>query len=348
MGSFSKSYLKSLTFHTSTTWYLTLCSEASGMQKLWNSVKPEVLKKLKESAIIQSTESSNRIEGVVVEKGRLLPLALGKSKPRDRSEEEIVGYRNALSFIHKNYKSLKINATTIKKIHALAQGGMISDAGLFKTKDNDIIEINQVGDRSIRFTPTTAKDTAKAIDQLCLGYQDLSQNNKVPTLILIANFVFDFLCIHPFRDGNGRVSRLLTLLLMEQQGFEVGRYISLERIVENTKEDYYRVLKESSENWHQDQHELMPWWNYLLGVVKSAYQELKERVNLSTHGDHKSSLLRQTILTYDHPFQISEIQNLHPSIDRELIKKVLSRMKKEGLIISSGTGRAATWQKRNE
>jgi len=346
MGSFSKEYLENLTFHPSTTWFLTLCSEARGMQKMWNSVKPEVLKKLKESAIIQSTESSNRIEGVEVERGRLLPLATGKSKPRDRSEEEIVGYKNALSYIHKNYQKIKINAQTIKKIHALAQGGMISDAGQFKTKDNDIIEINQVGDLSVRFVPTKAKNTAKAIDQLCLGYQDLAQNNTIPSLILIANFVFDFLCIHPFRDGNGRISRLLTLLLLEQNDFEVGGYVSLDRIIENTKDDYYRVLKFSSENWHQDHHELMPWWNYILGVIKSAYQELKERVDLTTHGDHKSSLLRQTILTFNHSFRISEIQKIHPAIDRELVKKVLAQLKKEGVIVSSGAGRSATWKKR--
>lgn len=331
-------------FHPSTTWFLSQCGEARGMQEMWKKVRPEVLKKLKESAIIQSTESSNRIEGVEVEPNRLIPLVLGKTKPKDRSEEEIAGYRKALSYIHKNYSKIEITPKMIKLLHEMAQGGLVGDAGKWKTKDNEIIEITPRGERVVRFKPVSASETPKAMEQLCLAYHDVTNNSQLPELISVANFVLDFLCIHPFRDGNGRVSRLLTLLLLYQHGYEVGRYISLEKIVENTKEDYYRVLAESSANWNSNKHNLMPWWNYFLGIIKTAYQDLKERVELSKTGDNQSSLIRQTILSFDVPFSISDIQNIHPGINRELIKKVLMRLNKENIIKMSGAGRAAKWK----
>ena len=331
-------------FHPSTTWFLSQCGEARGMQEMWKKVRPEILKKLKESAIIQSTESSNRIEGVEVEPNRLISLVLGKTKPKDRSEEEIAGYRKALAFIHKRYDQIEITPNIIKELHEIAQGGLIGDAGKWKTKDNTIIEITSSGERKIRFQPVSASETPKAIEQLCLGYRDAVSNSKLPELISIANFILDFLCIHPFRDGNGRVSRLLTTLLLYQHGYEVGRYISLEKTIENTKEDYYRVLNESSRDWHNNKHDLLPWWNYFLGVVKTAYQDLKDRVELSTTGDNQSSLLRHTILSFNIPFSISDIQNIHPGVNRELIKKVLTKLNQENVIEVSGSGRSAKWK----
>ena len=313
------------------------------MQEMWNKVKPETLNKLRESAIIQSVESSNRIEGVEVEKERLIPLILGKSRPKDRSEEEVQGYRKALDYIHNNYDKINITPGVIQKMHKLAQGGMISDAGQWKKRNNDIIEIDSNGERSIRFRPVSAAKTPKAIEQLCLGYNDVISNSMIPELICIANFVLDFLCIHPFRDGNGRVARLLTLLLLYQQKYEVGRYISIEKLIEESKEDYYEALKNSSIGWHEKDFNLMPWWNYLFSIIKSAYQELKERVELST-GDNQSSLVRQTILSFERVFTISDIMNLHPSINRELVKKVLNKMKEERVIEPIGKGRGARWK----
>lgn len=343
MNSFKKKYIESTRFHPATTWLLSQCAEARGMQEMWKKVRPEILEALRDSAIIQSSESSNRIEGVEVEKDRLIPLVLGQSKPRDRSEEEIVGYRKALNYIHKSHSTITISATTIKKLHELAQGGLVGDAGKWKAGDNEIIEFSLAGQRSIRFRPTSARETPKAIEQLCLGFLDVTRNNQLPDLISVASFVLDFLCIHPFRDGNGRVSRLLTLLLLYQSGYEVGKYLSLERIVEETKDDYYRVLKESSENWHDSKHDLVPWWNYLLGVIKSAYQDLKTRVELSSTGDSKSSLIRQAILSQIEPFSVIEICNSLPSLDRELVKKVIFAMREEGILKMQGKGRGSKW-----
>lgn len=344
MHSFANSYIKSISFSPSTTWYISQCTEARGMQELWKRVRPEILKNLKESAIVQSTESSNRIEGVEVEKKRLIPLVLGRVHPRDRSEEEIFGYRKALTYIHQKYKQIEITPKTILKLHSLAQGGMIADAGKWKSKDNEIIEISPKGDRRVRFKPVSAQQTPKSIEQLCLGYADITVNSKLPDLISVSNFIFDFLCIHPFRDGNGRVSRLLNLLLLLQHGYEVGKYISLEKLIENTKEDYYQVLAESSVGWHEGRHQLQPWWNYQLTILKSSYQELKERVELSDQGDSQSALIRQCVLSLQTPFSISEIQNINPSVNRELIKKVLLKLRIEKIIIPIGKGRAAKWK----
>lgn len=345
MGTFSKKFTQNLMFHPSTAWFLSQCSEARGMQEMWCKVRPEILNKLMESAIIQSTESSNRIEGVVVSKERLKPLVLKNVRPKDRSEEEILGYRKALDYIHKNFEKLEITPQVIKKLHSLAQGGMISDAGEWKKKNNDIVEIDRFGDRTIRFRPVSAAKTPHAIEQLCLGYNDVLSNNQLPELICVANFVLDFLCIHPFRDGNGRVSRLLTLLLLYQNGFEVGKYISLEKLIEESKEDYYRVLKEASYGWHEQDFDLLSWWNYFLGIIKSAYQELKDKVELTYGGDNQSSLIRQSVLTFERYFSISDVMNLHPSVNRELVKKVLSKMKNENIIKSTGKGRSAKWVK---
>ena len=312
---------------------------------MWNKLRPEILKELRESAIIQSSESSNRIEGVEVEKNRLAPLVLGKTAPRDRSEEEIVGYRQALNHIHDNYQDIRIDAELILKLHAFAQGGMVGDAGKWKSRDNEIIEFSPSGERSVRFKLLSAKETPAAIEQLCLGYKQVLQNNELPELVAIANFVFDFLSIHPFRDGNGRVSRLLTLLLIYQQNYEVGKYVSLERIIEETKVDYYEVLKSSSTGWHDSEHNLVPWWHYFLGIIRNAYQELQNRVELSTTGDSKSSLIKQTILSLGHPFSISDICNMHKSLDRELVKKVVFAMRDDGQLKKTGKGRGTRWER---
>jgi Fic family protein len=343
MHSFIPSYLKKLVMHPSTTWLISQCTEARGKQELWQQTRPEILKSLQESAIIQSSESSNRIEGVQVEQKRLVPLIFGKAKPNDRPEEEIIGYKKALAYIHKNYASIKISSQTIKKLHALAQKGSVSDAGKFKIRDNEIIEILPNGERTIRFKATKAADTEKAIEQLCLGYQDII-NKSYPDILVISNFVFDFLCIHPFRDGNGRVSRLLTMLLLMQNGYFIGKYISIERIIEENKDDYYRLLKESSDGWHLEKHDLMPWWNYFFSIIKEAYKELNLRVEQYQGPDNKSGLIRQIILQTANSFQLSDITKLTPNISQQLIKKVLAELKKEGKVQSHGRGAGSYWK----
>lgn len=331
-----------MAIHPAIAWSLSVCAEARGLQELWTKTRPELVLQLKDSALVQSTESSNRIEGVEVEKSRLKPLVLGHAKPRDRSEEEVFGYRKALDLIHK--KNVEITPDSIKKLHKIAQGGLISDAGKWKSKDNEIIEFSKSGDRKIRFKCTSAKDTPKAIKKLCQEYNQNIAQQKIPELLIVANFILDFLCIHPFRDGNGRVSRLLTLACLYQINFQVGRYISLERIIEDSKSDYYEALKKSSFHWHESSHDLFPWWSFFLSHIKSGYQELKERVELSPIGGTKTNLIRQSILEQVGEFKISTILNLNPTLDREIAKKTLTQMKKDKIILQIGKGRGSRWK----
>jgi len=321
------------------------CMEARGKQELWQNKKPEVLEALRELAMIQSSESSNRIEGVTVKANRLRPLLVGGARPLDRSEEELVGYRKALDWIHQSHDHIPIESATLLRLHDLAQGGLSSDAGKWKEKDNEIIELLPNGERIVRFIPVAAARTPEAVNQLCLAYRDVLQDNRLPPLLAASSLVFDFLCIHPFRDGNGRVSRLLTLLVLYHHGYEVGRYLSLERLVEESKETYYEILARSSRRWHDAKHDLLPWWNYFLSTLKQAYDELAKRLDRVDSGVGKSELVRQAIMGTTGPFALSELARQCPSASNQLIKKVLSQMKKEGAVILSGRGRGARWRR---
>jgi Fic family protein len=324
-------------------WLIGKCMEARGKQDLWLKTRPEIMKSLKETAMIQSAESSNRIEGVEVDSKRLKPLLAGKVKPVDRPEEEVLGYQKALMEIHKKYSKIDISPETILKLHKLTNGHSW-DAGKWKEKDNEIIEIMPNGEKKIRFKAVSAKDTPKAIEQLCLSYKHELSQHKIPELILISDFILDFLCIHPFRDGNGRASRLLTLLMLYQNGYEVGRYISIERVIENSKDQYYRVLQEASNNWHENKNAPITWRNYFLVVLKDAYSELAERVEMTKTLDNKSEIVKQIVMSQMGEFTVADIQSLCPATSYQLIKKVLSDLKKEKKLLLSGSGRGAKWK----
>lgn len=337
--------LTKLSMPMSTSWLLGSCMEARGQQELWIRQKPEVIDVLREQAIIQSAESSNRIEGVTIPADRLRPVVLGKAKPRNRSEEELAGYRQALNWIFSRKQSINITPELIKRLHAFAQGGLSADAGEWKKRNNEIIEILQNGERKIRFVPTSVNDTPRAMDILCQNYRDTEIDNLFPPLLLIATFVFDFLCIHPFRDGNGRVSRLITTLLLESNDFRVGRYVSMERLIEESKEEYYRILEECSHGWHEGKNEIIPWWNYFLSIVRRAYNEFKRQVESIDARPAKSDLVRQTILAQVEQFTLSDLMTQVPSASPQLIKKVLSELKDEKKVRLTGRGRGARWEK---
>ena len=334
-----------------TSWLLAACMEAKGKQDVWTRQKPEVLAVLRERAMIQSVESSNRIEGVTVQASRLRPVVLGKARPRDRSEEELAGYRRALDWIYSRKGSVKITAGIIRKLQMFAQGGSSPSGGLsgsggagkWKRRANEIIEILPGGDRRVRFVPAASKDTPGLIDDLCRSYVEACEDEQVPPLLLAATFVFDFLCIHPFRDVNGRVSRLITTLLLQSHGFQVARYISLERLVEESKEDYYRVLGECSRGWHEGKNEILPWWNYVLGIVRSAYQELETHMASVAARPAKSDMVRRAVLEQVGEFTLADLAAQLPSSSSQLIKKVLGELKRDGRIHLKGRGRGAKW-----
>ena len=329
----------------SAVWLTNSIAEYKGKQELYAKQSPQILKTLFETALIESAESSNRIEGVTVDHARLKPLIIGHSKPRDRSEEEVVGYRKALELIHTKHKSLRITPETIKELHRLCRGESW-DAGKWKEKDNDIIRKHPDGRVEVIFKPVSAAKTPEMMKQLCLSYEHSISQLKYPDLYAVACLVLDFLSVHPFRDGNGRVSRLLTLLVLYQHGFMVGKYISIERIVEQSKETYYETLNKSSQKWHEAKHEVIPWFNYFLGTVLAAYKEFEERAaNIKPARGAKTALLMGAIESQQGEFSISDIERSCPAISRVMIKKVLLQMQKDKKIKCLGKGQSAKWKR---
>ena len=254
MMTFRNRRLRDHALPMSTAWLLNDIAEAKGKQEFFTRQSPQVLKALREAAIVQSAESSNRIEGVTVDPDRLRPLVLGSAKPRDRSEQEVQGYRRALNEIHTRHEKLPIAADTLKHLHSLCQSAS-GNAGQFKRVDNEVIELVSGAAPVVRFRGVKAKETPAVVDELCMLFRHALDQDNIPPLIAVAGLVLDFLCIHPFRDGNGRVSRLLFLLACYHCGIEAGRYISLERLIEQNKERYYEVLEQSSQRWHDGEHD---------------------------------------------------------------------------------------------
>ncbi|MCC7350659.1 MAG: Fic family protein [Phycisphaerales bacterium] len=328
----------------STVWLLTECMEYRGKQGLWIHHKPETLTALRERAMIQSAESSNRIEGITVAPERLRPLVLGKAIPKDRPEEEVAGYRRALNWIFTRKLPVHIDPRTILHLHSMAQEGMSGDAGRFKSKDNEIIELRPGVGRIVRFRPVSAAQSPDAVRRLCETYNQMVESRTIPPLLLAATFVFDFLCIHPFRDGNGRVSRLLTTLLLQQQDMIVSRFVSLERLVEENREEYYRVLGECSRHWAEGRNQIAPWWNYFLTILRRAYVEFAETVERASSHGAKTDLARQAIHRQVGPFTLADIKAQVPSASLQLLKKVLAELKSRGRVKVMGHGRGAHWR----
>lgn len=329
----------------SSVWLMNFISEYKGKEELYIKQSPQVLKTLLETALIESAESSNRIEGVTVDKKRLIPLIIKHSKPQDRSEEEVAGYSNALELIHKKYSSILITPDIIKELHRLC-GQESWDAGKWKEKDNDIIKKFPDGRVEVIFKPVIADQTPEMMKQLCLVYENSVTQLKYPPLYAIACLIFDFLCIHPFRDGNGRVSRLLTLLGLYQNGYNVGKYISIERIIEQSKETYYERLNNSSQNWHEGKHDISPWFHYFLGTILRAYKEFEERArNIKPSKGAKTEIITKAIDKQIGDFTMADIQKDYPSISRDMIRLVFRQLQKERRIRCLGKGKAAMWQK---
>ena len=257
------------TIPTRASWYLADLAESKGKQELFTRQSPQKLKVLREHALIESSISSNRIEGVEVDKSRIATLMFGKPALRDRDEEEVRGYRDALNLIHQNGAKLPISEATIKKLHQLSRGE-IWDAVSYKEKDVDIIQTFADGRSRVRFKTLPAKQTPKAMAEMVDLWQRGMREKWAQPLVLAAALNLDFLRIHPFRDGNGRASRLLFLLACYHCGIEAGRYISLERIIEDNKERYYEVLEQSSQRWHEGKHDPWPTMNFLLFILTQA------------------------------------------------------------------------------
>jgi Fic family protein len=318
---------------TSVAWSVADLAERRGKQELFTQQSPQRLRALREQALIESTVSSNRIEGVTIEQSRVKPVILGKSLLRDKDEE----------LIHEQHDRLSISEKTIKQLHVMSRA-KIGDAGKYKTKDSDIIEKYADGRSRIRFKTVSAKQTPSFMRNLVMAWDDTLEEKKVHPLIAVAALNLDFLCIHPFRDGNGRVSRLLLLLNCYEFGFEVGRYISSERLIEENKERYYETLEESSQNWHDGKHDPWPFVNYLLFILKNAYREFEERVGqLSSPRGSKTEAILNAIDRANDSFRILDIQLQCPGVSLDLIRKVLKDLRPR--VKCLGRGKDAKWQK---
>ena len=324
---------------------LTLISEYKGEQRLFIEAHKDELKELVEIAKIQSTEASNRIEGIFTADDRLKNLVQEKTTPRNRDESEIAGYRDVLNIIHENYDYIPINANYFLQLHRdLYKFVGNVDGGVFKTGDNIIQEEDDKGNKKIRFRPVPAWETAESIDALCEAYRDAK--GDVDPLILNAMFILDFLCIHPFNDGNGRMSRLLTLLLLYQSDYIVGKYISIEKIIEESKEMYYEVLQDSSLNWHENENDYKPFVNYMLGVIVNAYKEFGSRVELVTNPNlSKSDRIREIIKNHIGTITKSELLEMNPDISDTTVQRTLAELLKNNEIKKIGGGRYTkyTW-----
>lgn len=319
-------------------------NEYKGKQDLFKQQRPQLLETLRQAAVIQSTESSNRLENIVVDSKRLRDLIAERSTPQNRSENEVAGYRDVLKTIHTSAQYIRVRPNNLLQLHRDLYRFTPIDGGRWKQVDNVIEEQLPDGRRAVRFQPVPAWTTPEAMDQLCEEFNRLRDRQQVDDLVLLAAFVLDFLCIHPFADGNGRMARLLTLLILYQAGYEVGRFISLERIVEGSKDSYYDTLYLSSQGWHEGKHDLLPWLEYILGVILSAYREFEGRCNqVETARGYKSALVRDTILRIHQPFTMQDLQNACPGIGQPTIRKVMNAMKEEGLIHCIELGRNAKW-----
>ena len=346
MKTFEQFFQQTVTFPVTTGWYLSDLGEARGKQDLFTHQSPQKLKVLREHALIESAVSSNRIEGVEIDNARIGTVIFGRTQPRDRDEEEIRGYRDALKLIHEQGAQLQLSSDLILQLHQLSRG-TIWDAGKFKEEDSEIIERYPDGRSRVRFKPVSAALTPEWTDKLILNWDHCLRDRQVPSLIALAAFNLDFLCIHPFRDGNGRVSRLLLLLQAYQLGYEVGRYISLERLIEQNKERYYETLEISSQGWHEGRHDPWPFINYVLYIFKLAYQEFEQRVNqtVSPKGA-KTELIENAIAATTRPFTITDLEHACPGVSRDMIRQVLRKLKDSNEVESLGRGPGAKWQKK--
>jgi Fic family protein len=326
----------------------TLCvlHEYRGKEALFRQQTPQVLETMRQSAIIQSVESSNRIEGVVAKRGRVKDIVEKKSPPRDRPEEEIAGYRDVLDTIHGGHQGIRLSNGIVRQFHKMLFAKTSEPGGAWKVDPNRIERKLPDGRREIRFEPPPPHLTDGLMTDLHDGLKQALRDRDFDPLLLIPAYVLDFLCIHPFRDGNGRMARLLALLLLHQQGYGVGRFISLEKIIEGSKESYYETLHASSQGWDEGEHDLTPWTEYFLGTIVDAYRQFEDRVEKAAKArGSKTQLINAGIDAAIGDFTAQEILARCPTASIDLVRQILKQRKALGEVESLGRGRWAKWRR---
>ena len=321
--------------------YLTQIHEFKGEQTLFIEAKADTLSQLVDIAKIQSIEASNKIEGIYTSDERLKALVKDSTRPRTRNEREIAGYRDVLNTIHENHDYIPPKPSIILQLHRdLYKFEGMDIGGRYKTSDNIIEEQDAEGNKSVRFRPMPAWETPEAIEKICQSYDEALNSENIDALIIIPMFVLDFLCVHPFNDGNGRISRLLTLLLLYRSGYIVGKYISIEKLIVQTKEIYYESLQLSSAGWHENKNDYEPFVKYMLGVIVAAYRDFSSRVSLlTTQGMSKPDRVKEIIRATLGPITKTEILAKCPDISQVTVQRALADLVDKGDIVKLGGGR---------
>lgn len=307
----------------------------------------KIFTELEKIAKVQSVKSSNAIEGIVTSDERIREIVNKKVEPLNHNEAEIAGYRDALNEIHLNYESIEFNENTILKLHEIMMSYSGDEySGKYKNEDNVILEIDSEGNRKVRFSPKNAIETPKAMEQMILAYIDARDNSNINKLLLIPCVILDFLCIHPFKDGNGRMSRLLSLLLLYKSGFDVGKYISFEEQINKNKGYYYESLKEASTGWDKNENTYIPYIENFLTTLYLCYNELDKRFNVvNSNKITKKARIEATVLNSLTAISKAEICDILPDVSPTTVELVLGKMLKEGLIEKIGSGRNTKYRK---
>lgn len=319
--------------------------EYKGKQELFLNARADVLNALMEVAKIQSTTSSNRIEGIATSDARMRELMSQKTIPKNRNEREIAGYRDVLATIHESHEFIPINPNVLLQLHRdLYSKQPQGIGGHWKQNNNIIEETDAYGKTSVRFRPASAAETPMAMETLCANYRRAVDEGRFDGLLLIPMFIFDFLCVHPFHDGNGRMSRLLTLLLLYRSGFFVGKYISFEMLIESSKSEYYETLQTSSAGWYDNANDVKPYVEYTLGIILKAYRELESRVEgIVNSRMSKSDRIREVFKTTLGKVSKRDILAKCPDISTAMVEMTLKAMLNEGLIRKTGGGRSTAY-----
>ncbi|MDF7665981.1 Fic family protein [Bifidobacterium sp. ESL0745] len=335
---------------TQTVNLLNAVHEAKGRQNVQLQVSPELAEPLANVARIQSTDASNRIEGISTTNKRLAGIVSEKVAPRNRDEEEIAGYRDVLKTIHENYAYIPLKPNVILQLHRdLFKHTPLAFAGHWKDSDNMIVETDGTGHAKVRFRPPSALQTPELVAKTCDDYNKTNEAGDIDPLLLTCMFVFDFTCIHPFNDGNGRMSRLLTLLLLYRSGYEIGKYISIEHLIEQSRATYYEALAASTVGWNENTNNHTPFVNYLLGIILTAYREFDERAAIvstptpARHSITKKQRITDVLNQSLSPLSKADIQQTLPDISTSTIERTLKTLLNDNQIQKLGTGRSTRY-----
>lgn len=325
--------------------------EYKGEQTLFIEAKSDTLSQLVEIAKIQSAEASNKIEGIYASNERLKKIVQDKTQLKTRNEKEIAGYRDVLAMIHENHDYIPPKPSIILQLHRDLCKFSSNTGGVFKSVDNIIEEGDQYGNKRVRFRPVPAWETPEDIEAICNAYDEICKDEQYDSLLVIPMFILDFLCIHPFGDGNGRMSRLLTLLLLYRSGYIVGKYISIEKMIEQSKDSYYEVLAQSSEKWHEEKNDYLPFVRYMLGIIVAAYREFSSRVQILATSDlSKPERVREILKKHLGKMTKAELIKKCPDISQITIQRTLNELVKKGELLKIGGGRytAYVWNREEE